>query len=62
MTELLQDAEGALDAWQAISQILWWKSRVTCLLSATASSNKEIHVRSFAESIKKLRNVYGESN
>lgn len=48
MRELLQDADGTLDAWQ-------WGRRVTCLLGAAAASNKEIHLRSFAELIKKLR-------
>lgn len=53
--ELLQDAGGTLDAWQDISQIHRWGSRVTWLLSITAASNKETHLISFPELIKKLR-------
>lgn len=53
--ELPQDAEGTLGARQDISQILWWESRVTCLLGATAASDKETYLRGFAELIKKLR-------
>lgn len=53
--EWLQDAEGPLDARQDISRILWWESRVTCRLGATAASNKETPLRSFTELIIKLR-------